>query len=79
MYQSIETKFFGPTNFKGTRVQAKACAATVYHNWDHALDSYGNHENAAKALASKLGWEYSRLVGGGNAASTSYNFVMLCE
>ena len=79
MYQSIETKFFGPTNFKGTRVQAKACAATVYHNWDHALDSYGNHENAAKALASKLGWEYSRLVGGGNAASTGYNFVMLFE
>lgn len=79
MYQSIETKYFGPTNSKGTRIQAKACAATIYHNWDHALGSYENHESAAKALASKLDWEYSRLVGGGNAASTGYNFVMLCE
>jgi hypothetical protein len=79
MYQSIETKFFGPTNFKGTRVQAKACAGTIYHNWDYALSPCENHEAAAKALASKLDWGYSQLVGGGNAASTGYNFVMLCE
>jgi len=79
MFQSIETKYFGPTNCRGTRVQAKACAGTIYYNWDYALDVYENHENAAKALAEKLEWEYTELVGGGNAASTGYNFVMLFE
>ena len=65
MYQAIETKFLGPTNFRGARVKATAQAASVMVSWDHALNVDENHAAAARALAEKMGWEGAWIAGGG--------------
>lgn len=54
--QAIVTKNLGPTNSRGSRVKATAQAGSITIAWDHALNSDGNHEAAALALALKLGW-----------------------
>lgn len=54
--QAIVTKYFGPTNVRGSRVKAKAEAGSITLHWDDALDVEDNHHRAAKALAEKLGW-----------------------
>jgi len=78
--QAIVTKFFGPTNSRGSRVKAKCQAGSVTLGWDHALNPDGNHDAAAQALASKLGWTsdaYGQLVGGGlpDGRGNAYVFV----
>lgn len=65
MSVAIKTKFLGPTNTRGSRVKATACdkgpfataQRQVTVSWDHSLNSQDNHAAAAKALASKLGWD----------------------
>lgn len=52
--QAIETKFIGPTNFKGSRVTAKCQRGSTIIDWDHSLSTEGNHEAAAKALIEKF-------------------------
>ena len=64
MRQAILTYFVGPTNFRGSRIVAKAQAGRIVLPWDDALDVNENHERAAKAYAAKLGWK-GRLVSGG--------------
>tara|TARA_R100000329_G_scaffold147633_1_gene135470 strand:- start:1338 stop:1592 length:255 start_codon:yes stop_codon:yes gene_type:complete len=73
--QSIETKFYGPTNSRGSRVRAKACAGVLWVSWDYELGNAGNHAAAAEAFAKKFGWDYGDLIGGGNASGDGYNFV----
>lgn len=77
MYQAIETKWFGPTNVKGSRIIAKAEAGRIVVPWEHALNVDQNHARAADLLAEKLGWvgpHYSPLIGGAVAGS-GYVFV----
>lgn len=62
--QAIRTKYLGPTNRRGSRIQARAAAGTVTLSWDHALTSGGNHRAAALALCDRFGWD-SCLVSGG--------------
>lgn len=54
--QAITTKYIGPSNVRGSRVKASCDAGTVTVSWDHALNSSGNHEYAARVLLEKLGW-----------------------
>jgi hypothetical protein len=54
--QAIQTKYLGPTNYKGARVVAECDAGRVTLSWDHALNVEDNHAAAAQALAKKLGW-----------------------
>ncbi|MDK4729358.1 hypothetical protein [Rhizobium phaseoli] len=63
-YQAITTKFFGPTNYRGSRVKATAEAGSITVSWDHALNSEQNHDAAAKALAEKFGWRGAWFSGG---------------
>ena len=56
MRQAVVTKFLGPTNTRGSRVNAKCAAGSLTVSWDHALSVDGNHASAAKALVEKLGW-----------------------
>jgi hypothetical protein len=51
----ITTKYHGPTNTKGSRIQARCDLGNVTVPFDHALGVYGNHEAAARALAGKVG------------------------
>jgi hypothetical protein len=45
---AIVTKFLGPTNTRGSRVKATTPSGqSVTIDWDHALDSEGNHNRAA--------------------------------
>lgn len=55
-YQAIVTKFFGPTNTRGSRIKATAQAGSVTVSYDYALNSDENHAAAAQALAEKFGW-----------------------
>jgi hypothetical protein len=67
MFQAIETRYFGPSNFRGARVKAIAEAGSMTLHWDHALNVDENHRKVAEALAAKYGWVgefYGELVGG---------------
>jgi hypothetical protein len=54
--QAIETRYFGPTGFLGSRVKATCEAGSVTLGWDDAKDSIGNHDAAARALILRFGW-----------------------
>ena len=41
--QAIRTKYFGPTNSRGSCIQAKCEARTIYMPYRHELDIYENH------------------------------------
>jgi hypothetical protein len=58
MYQAIETKYYGPTNCKGSRIRAVSGSGDhrIFKPYDHSLNASGNHEAAAPALAEKLDW-----------------------
>ena len=75
-YQAIETKYFGPTNTKPGRIVAKAWAGKTTYEWDHSINSYENHREAAKKLATLMNWE-GEWVMGGNAKADGYVFVAL--
>lgn len=70
--QTIETRYHGGTNFKGSRVSASCEAGRVTLPWDHGLDIEENHKAAAHALISKLGW-YGRFAIG--STRRGYAFV----
>lgn len=59
---AIQTKFHGPTNYKGARLSAEPMTWSagrkprVTVNYDYAVSADTNHDNAARALISKLGW-----------------------
>lgn len=73
MFQAIQTKYLGPTDFKGARVKAYADANSITLSWDHALNPADNHIAAAKALACKLEWK--GVWSGGGKAEGGYAFV----
>lgn len=64
MRQAIVTKFFGPTNARGSRIKATCQAGSIWHSWDFSVGVNENHDAAAKALAVKLGWIGAWYVGG---------------
>ncbi|BAO20668.1 hypothetical protein X917_gp02 [Pseudomonas phage PPpW-4] len=49
--QAIQTKYMGPTDTKGSRVQVTCAGQTRYFGWDHALGSCDNHIKAAEVFA----------------------------
>jgi len=60
-YMAIETKFLGPTNYRGSRIKAfardaysdsKAVSKTI--GYRHDLNSDANHETAAQELLPKV-------------------------
>lgn len=54
--QAIQTRYLGPTDYRGSRVKASCQAGSVTLTWYDALDTEGNHDAAAFALADKLKW-----------------------
>lgn len=62
--QAITTKYIGPTNYRGSRIKAKAAAGSVTVHYDCSLNTDDNHAAAAKALAEKFGWR-GHYYGGG--------------
>lgn len=71
---AIETYFVPPTNSRGPRIKARVMegrtadggpARSITLPWDHALGTSENHMEAAKALATRLGWRGEWIEGGG--------------
>ena len=71
--QAIITKYISATNFKGSRIQAKCEAKTIYVEYTHELNTEQNHIEAAKKIATKLGWNGEWVNG-----STSNGYVFVC-
>ena len=71
MRQAITTKYHGPTNTRGSRISATSASGTrIYVPYAYELSVDECHEQAAKALCTKLGWTgqmvagYDALLGG---------------
>jgi len=71
--QAITTRYFGPTNVRGSRVKATCQAGSVTLHWDDALNADDNHLAAARALAAKFKWTGKWHAGG--LPDGSYAFV----
>tara|TARA_B100000579_G_C22518705_1_gene705122 strand:+ start:101 stop:394 length:294 start_codon:yes stop_codon:yes gene_type:complete len=74
MFQAIETKYYGPTNHRGSRIRATAQCGKVWVSYDHGLNPQQNHAAAAKAFLLKWGWS-GQWAGGANASQNGYVFV----
>lgn len=72
--QAIETKYFGATDTKGSRIKATAAAGSVTIGYDYALSPEKNHKKAAFALLLKMGWN-GKFAQGGNVKGDGYVFV----
>lgn len=76
--QAIATKYFGPTNFKGSKIKAysEAFPRGMFVSWDHALGVEENHDAAARAFIKAKGWE-GVWVRGGSADSKGNVYVCI--
>ena len=75
MFQAIQVKYLGPTNYRGSRYKATAAAGSVTVSVDDALSTEGNVVAAAQALCDKLGWAQGMVYG--QLADGSYVFVQM--
>lgn len=76
--QAIQTKYFGPSNVRGSRIKAQCEAGQLTVPYDHGLDVECNHMAAAAQLRDKLGWNtpfHGQLVGGCLPKDQGYAFV----
>jgi hypothetical protein len=67
--QAIRTRYIGPTKVRGSRIQAKCEAKTIYMSYDHGLNLDENHRQACEILLCEMNWlkehgRYSEMVGG---------------
>jgi hypothetical protein len=80
-YRAIRTRFFGPTNTRGSRYVADAGDdMRVSVQADDALNSEQNHATAAMALVRKMGWDapvYQPITGGQYEGDGSYYWVFM--
>lgn len=56
MFQVIQVKYLGPTNYRGSRYKATAAAGSVTVSVGDALSTEGNVIAVAQALCAKFGW-----------------------
>lgn len=73
-YQSIATKYLGPTNCRGSRIKATSSGGnsrTV--PYDHSANNSDNHKIAAMALAAKMEW-----TGEWVGAESAKGYVFVC-
>lgn len=71
--QAIETKYHGPTNFRGSRHSARAEAGRILVSCPSELNVVECHAYAARKLAEKLGWQGRWHMGG-----TKAGYVFVC-
>ncbi len=60
--QAIITKYYGPTETRGTRIVARCSEDSAIVARNHAVNVEMDHARAAQKLAHKLGW-YGRWFG----------------
>ena len=90
-YVAIQTKFLGATDRRGSRIKATAMEAaptsygvdsyqrpehySVTLSYAHELDSFENHERAAKALLPKVSNDPGKTTLYAGGTDTGYVFV----
>ena len=57
--QAIRTRYYGPTNYTGSCIRAKAEAGSIRVPYDHALNIEDNHKVACQVLLDKLAWTWA--------------------
>ena len=62
--QAIRTKFIAPTNNRGARIAAYWDGGKITVPYDHLLGETANSLEAARALATRLQWDYGTWYGG---------------
>jgi len=79
IYQTIQTKWISPSNFRGTRIKAKtASGISIVRGYDYSLNIGANHAKVARELQEKMKWvgeTYGNLVGGQNTDG-SFTWIM---
>jgi hypothetical protein len=74
--KAIQTRYYGPTNTRGSRIKAWAeGVGSVSIPYPHELSGEDVHRAAADKLAAKYGWK-NKLVGGG-LPNGDYAFCMV--
>ena len=73
--QAIRTRYIGPSNVKGSRIQAKCEGGSIYVGYDHALDIEDNHRAACEALSKKLQWDSTGSIIYGGVFDRDYYWV----
>lgn len=73
---TIQTKYLGPTTYKGARIKAWCAFSkrSVIIDYDDSLDSFDNHAIAAKALVKRFDL-YSGEYTVGDNSDVGYLFV----
>ncbi len=74
---AIETKYLGPTNYRGARIVATTANGQRHTvSYSYELSGEDVHRVAAEELARKMGWlDKYRLIGGGTKAGYVFVFV----
>lgn len=88
MTKAIITKFFGPTNSKGARIQVKSWLGTKYYSYDYSADCAHTaafsewlqevNTEMAKEYGSEApvsGW-FKQVAKGNNPCGTGYTFII---
>ena len=71
--QSIETRYLGPTNHRGSRIIATTPGGhKLTHAWNYEFNIDANHYAAAEALRAKLDWPSIKA---GGSTAKGYAFV----
>lgn len=55
--QAIRTRYIGPGNNRGSRIQAKCEACTIYMPYRYELNIEENHVAARELLVAKMKWD----------------------
>lgn len=83
--QIITTEFKGPTNSTGSRIRVRFWLKSVSIPYNHALNSYENHKEAAQQLVDRMNDDrlskdndlmWSIVAGGELPCSKGYGFVI---
>jgi hypothetical protein len=72
--QAIVTKYIGPSNTKGARIQARMGDVRVSVPYPHELSGAAGHFEAVKALCEKLGYKDREFVSA--FSNDGYVFIM---
>ena len=71
--QSIETRYVGPTNHRGSRIIATTPGGhKLTHAWNYEFNIEANHYAAAEALRAKLDWPSIKA---GGSTAKGYAFM----
>lgn len=73
--KTIQTKYFGPTSYRGSRIKAFDCDNnSITISYPYELSGEDVHRKAAETLRDKMGWK-GELLGG--SLRDGYVFVFM--